>query len=224
MTDSMRMFRAGVEGGRPGAGRDRRRAGMVLQGDGHDPARPTASRCPCRPMPRMAARRRRSPGVYLIDAGGRPRRIGMAMGNEFSDHKFEKKQLPESRRLQDSAPARSARSWWSIRSFESVPGTVTIERAGRVLWSKAIATGEEEMCHSLANIEHHHFKFETHRRPGDVHVHYYGAHSLSFGDGDPAGRRGRDVASVRRLRPGAAQSPAALRPPNRIPIVASPIS
>jgi hypothetical protein len=39
------------------------------------------------------------------------------------------------------------------------------------------------MCHSLANIEHHHFKFETHRRPGDVHVHYYGAHSLSFGDG-----------------------------------------
>lgn len=39
------------------------------------------------------------------------------------------------------------------------------------------------MCHSLGNIEHHHFKFETHRRPGDVHVHYYGAHSLSFGDG-----------------------------------------
>ncbi len=39
------------------------------------------------------------------------------------------------------------------------------------------------MCHSLCNIEHHHFKFETHRRPGDVHVHYFGAHSLSFGDG-----------------------------------------
>ena len=39
------------------------------------------------------------------------------------------------------------------------------------------------MCHSLANIEHHHFKFENHRRPGDVHVHYFGAHSLSFGDG-----------------------------------------
>jgi hypothetical protein len=39
------------------------------------------------------------------------------------------------------------------------------------------------MCHSLANIEHHHFKFESHRRPGDLHVHYYGAHSLSFGAG-----------------------------------------
>ena len=39
------------------------------------------------------------------------------------------------------------------------------------------------MCHSLANIEHHHFKFEGHRRPGDLHVHYFGAHSLSYGDG-----------------------------------------
>jgi hypothetical protein len=39
------------------------------------------------------------------------------------------------------------------------------------------------MCHNLANIEHHHFKFEGHRRPGDVHVHYFGACSLSFGAG-----------------------------------------
>ena len=33
------------------------------------------------------------------------------------------------------------------------------------------------------NIEHHHFKFAPHRRPGDVHVHFLGAHSLSFGQG-----------------------------------------
>ena len=39
------------------------------------------------------------------------------------------------------------------------------------------------MCHSLANLEHHHFKFEAHRRPGDVHVHYFGACALSFGAG-----------------------------------------
>jgi hypothetical protein len=39
------------------------------------------------------------------------------------------------------------------------------------------------MCHSLQNLEHHHFKFEGHRQPGDVHVHFFGAHSLSFGDG-----------------------------------------
>jgi hypothetical protein len=64
-----------------------------------------------------------------------------------------------------------------------VPGKVTLRRAGKEFWSKEICTGEAEMCHSLQNIEHHHFKFETHRRPGDVHVHYFGACSLSFGAG-----------------------------------------
>jgi len=38
------------------------------------------------------------------------------------------------------------------------------------------------MCHSLQNIEHHHFKFEAHRRPGDVHVHFFGTDCLSFSD------------------------------------------
>jgi hypothetical protein len=36
------------------------------------------------------------------------------------------------------------------------------------------------MCHSLANIEHHHFKFAGHRQPGSVHVHFFGANALSF--------------------------------------------
>jgi hypothetical protein len=39
------------------------------------------------------------------------------------------------------------------------------------------------MCHSLENIEHHHFKYEAHRAPGDVHVHFFGAPTLSYGDG-----------------------------------------
>ena len=30
-------------------------------------------------------------GIYIIDSVGQPRRIGMAAGNEFSDHRFEKK-------------------------------------------------------------------------------------------------------------------------------------
>lgn len=38
------------------------------------------------------------------------------------------------------------------------------------------------MCHRLQNIEHHHLKFEAHRRPGDVHVHIFGTDYLSFGD------------------------------------------
>jgi hypothetical protein len=59
-----------------------------------------------------------------------------------------------------------------------VPGRVALERAGRTFWSKEIRTGEREMAHSLQNIEHHHFKFEAHRRPGDVHVHFFGAYAL----------------------------------------------
>ena len=60
---------------------------------------------------------------------------------------------------------------------------VWIERRGTRIWSRAVASGESEMSHSLRNIEHHHFKFDAHRRPGDVHVHFFGAHSLSFGEG-----------------------------------------
>jgi len=35
----------------------------------------------------------------------------------------------------------------------------------------------------VANIEHHHFKFEAHRRPGDIHIHFFGADAFSFGEG-----------------------------------------
>ena len=53
----------------------------------------------------------------------------------------------------------------------------------QLLWSKTFRSGEAEMCHSLANIEHHHFKYEAHRRPGDVHIHFFGTDCLSFSDG-----------------------------------------
>ena len=39
------------------------------------------------------------------------------------------------------------------------------------------------MSHTIANLEHHHFKYEMFRRPGDVHVHFFGTATLSFGDG-----------------------------------------
>ena len=103
-------------------------------------------------------------------------------GNEFSDHVFERKNYLN---LAGSKLRTCAIGPELIvdPSFNSVPGTVTITRGGTTLWSKNIVTGEEEMSHSLRNIEHHHFKFEAHRRPGDVHVHYFGACALSFGAG-----------------------------------------
>lgn len=39
------------------------------------------------------------------------------------------------------------------------------------------------MSHSLSNLEHHHFKYELFRQPGDVHVHFFGTATLSFADG-----------------------------------------
>jgi hypothetical protein len=106
----------------------------------------------------------------------------MAIGNEFSDHKFEKKNYLN---LAGSKIRTCALGPELVidPEFNSVPGKVTITRGGKELWSKEICTGEAEMCHSLQNVEHHHFKFETHRRPGDLHVHYFGACSLSFGAG-----------------------------------------
>ena len=36
------------------------------------------------------------------------------------------------------------------------------------------------MCHSIANLEHHHFKYRDFRQPGDVHIHFFGAATGSF--------------------------------------------
>jgi hypothetical protein len=66
--------------------------------------------------------------------------------------------------------------------FEDVPGNVKIVRNGQSIWEKQIRTGESNMCHSLANLEHHHFKFAAHRQPGMVHIHFMGADCLSFGE------------------------------------------
>ena len=62
-------------------------------------------------------------------------------------------------------------------------GTSRIRRGGAVLWQKPFLTGEGNMCHTFANLEYHHFKYRQHRRPGDVHLHFFGTATLSFVDG-----------------------------------------
>jgi hypothetical protein len=181
LNDSMKMFKWGVEGGKPAPGKIGVAPEWFYKGCG------TILRAHGEPLdvPAYAedgGEEAEIAGIYFIDAGGKPSRIGMAIGNEFSDHKFEKRNYLN---LAGSKLRSCALGPELVidPEFQSVPGRVTIERGGRGLWSKEIVTGEKEMCHNLANIEHHHFKFETHRRPGDVHVHYFGACALSFGDG-----------------------------------------
>ena len=62
-------------------------------------------------------------------------------------------------------------------------GTSKIWRDGAVLWEKPFLSGEANMTHSYANLEHHHFKYDLFRHPGDIHVHMFGTATLSFADG-----------------------------------------
>ena len=181
MSDSMRMFRAGLEGGRPvpgaiGAAPEwfYKGTGAVLRAHGEPLLVPSYAE--------DGGEEAEVAGIYVIDAAGRPRRIGMAAGNEFSDHAYERRNYLH---LAASKLRTCALGPEIVLdpAFDSVAGDVWIERGGARHWAKRILTGEDVMCHSLGNIEHHHFKFEGHRRPGDVHVHFFGAPSLSFGDG-----------------------------------------
>jgi hypothetical protein len=181
LTDSMRMFRSGVEGGRPAPGCIGTPPEWFYKGTG------TLLRGHNQPLeiPSYAqdgGEEAEVAGVYVIAPEGQPRRVGMAGGNEFSDHRFEKMNYLN---LAGSKLRNCALGPELVVDpvFESVPVDVKIERAGEVLWSKTFRTGAAEMCHSLENMEHHHFKFESHRRPGDIHVHFFGTDCLSFADG-----------------------------------------
>ena len=66
--------------------------------------------------------------------------------------------------------------------FGNAKGHVRIQRGRRTVWAKSFATGEKNMSHTVANLEHHHFKYPAHRRPGDAHVYFFGADAFSFGD------------------------------------------
>jgi hypothetical protein len=181
ITDSLRMFQAGVEAGRPEPGAIGvapewfyKGTGTMLRGHGDALTVPFFAE--------DGGEEAEIAGVYLIASDGTPCRIGLAAGNEFSDHRFERRNYLN---LAGSKLRTAAIGPELVLAahFGSIPGDVRIERDGRTIWQRRVASGEAEMSHSLANVEHHHFKFEAHRRPGDVHVHFFGAHSISFGDG-----------------------------------------
>ena len=181
LNDSIRMYQLGVEGGRPAPGSIGVEPEWFYKGHG------TILRAHGEPLliPPYAVDGGEEPeiaGAYVIDDIGSPRRIGLMMGNEFSDHRLEKRNylyLAHSKlRTCSIGPELIVDA-----GFGDVRGRVAIERGGRILWSKPVASGEANMCHSLANLEHHHFKYSEHCRPGDAHIHFLGADAFSFGDG-----------------------------------------
>lgn len=181
LTDSMRMFRMGFEGGRPAAGQAGVQPEWFYKGNGTMAVAPGAALV----SPGFAGDAGEEPemaGIYVIGPDGQPFRVGFAIANEFSDHVTERvnylwlahsKLRPCSfgpELLVGDLPA-------------DVQGTSRIRRGGKVIWEKPFASGEANMSHTLANLEHHHFKYDVFRQPGDVHVHCFGTATLSFADG-----------------------------------------
>jgi hypothetical protein len=180
LTDSMKMYRIGLEGGRPAAGQIGAAPEWFFKGNG------TIVRAHGEPLevPNHAddgGDEAEIAGVYLVGPDGTPHRVGLAQGNEFSDHVMEARNYlylaPSKLRTCSLGPELVVGA-----AFTEVPGTIRIERGDGVVWTAALVSGEDAMSHTLANLEHHHFKHQAHRRPGDAHVHFFGADHFSFRD------------------------------------------
>ena len=181
LTDSMKMFKMGLEAGKPGKGKEGVQPEWFYKGDGSTVVPPGGDL----QSPSFALDGGEEPeivGIYLIDAKGAPRRIGFALGNEFSDHVTERQNY-----LYLAHSKLRASSFGPELLVGDLPADVRgmsrIKRAKAVLWEKPFLSGEDNMSHTIANLEAHHFKYGLFRRPGDVHVHYFGTATLSFSDG-----------------------------------------
>ena len=181
LTDSMKMFRMGLEGGRPAPGAVGAQPEWFYKGNGHTAVAPGAPLV----SPGFAGDAGEEPeiaGIYLIGPDGRPFRVGWALANEFSDHVTERVNylwLAHSK----LRPASFGPEILLGDAPQDVRGTSRIVRGGKVVWEKPFLSGETNMSHSFANLEHHHFKYALFRQPGEVHVHMFGTATLSFADG-----------------------------------------
>jgi hypothetical protein len=180
LTDSMKMYRIGLAAGRPVAGQIGaapewfyKGCGTILRAHGESLVVPSFAE--------DGGDEAEIAGAYIIGPDGAPHRMGLVQGNEFSDH------ITEAKNYLYLAPSKLRQCAIGPElvvgaDFSSVPGDIRIERGSQAVWQARLASGEANMCHSLANLEHHHFKYQQHRRPGDVHLHFFGADHFSFRD------------------------------------------
>ncbi len=182
LTDSMKMFRMGLEGGKRNDGKPGiqpewfyKGNGSILRGCGQPLVMPDFSQDGGE-EPEIA-------GLYVIAADGTPYRLGFALGNEFSDHVMERQNylwLAHSK-LRQCSVGPALRDGALPDHVEGVSRVLASD--GRIRWERPFLSGEANMSHYIGNLEHHHFKYALFRRPGDVHVHFFGTATLSFADG-----------------------------------------
>ena len=180
-TDSMRMFLMGVEGGKPKPGVTGVQPEWLYKGDGSALVATGGALV----SPSFAEDGGEEPelaGIYLIGPDGTPFRLGFCLANEFSDHVTEKQNylwLAHSKLRQASLGA----ELYVGALPDHVEGVSRIRRGDQVIFEKPFLSGEANMSHTIANLEHHHFKYALFRRPGDIHVHFFGTATLSFSEG-----------------------------------------
>jgi hypothetical protein len=181
LTDSMKMFRMGLENGKPKPGEKGVQPEWFYKGNGtqavagEQPLTSPSFALDGGEEPEMA-------GIYVIGKDGAPFRVGFAVSNEFSDHVTERinylylahsklRQASFGPEIRVGAPP------------EDIRGTSRIRRGDKVIFEKPFLSGEANMSHTFANLEYHHFKYGLFRQPGDIHVHMFGTATLSFADG-----------------------------------------
>ncbi|MEO8180079.1 MAG: AraD1 family protein [Deltaproteobacteria bacterium] len=180
-TDSMKLFQLGLERGKPADGALGVQPEWFYKGDGSCLTRPGhAFRVPDFSLD--AGEEPEVVGLYVVSPAGEPYRVGFALGNELSDHVTERQNylyLAHSK-LRPCAVGPELR----LGALpERLQGQSRILRSGQVLWQGEFESGEENMSHRISGLEHHHFKYPMFRRPGSVHLHFFGTATLSFAAG-----------------------------------------
>ncbi len=181
LTDSMKMYQIGIEGGRPKPGHIGAEPEWFYKGTGailH--AHNNTLDVPSHGFD--GGDEAEIAGCYILDDEGIPHRVGLVQGNEFSDHILESRNYLYLASSKLRACSIGPELVIGTDLAPEIRGHASVERAGQTIWAGPLSSGEPHMSHTLANLEHHHFKHEAHRHPGDAHVHFFGADLFSFKD------------------------------------------
>lgn len=181
MTDSMKIFHMGIEGGKPEEGTVGVQPEWFYKGSGSCVVAPEADM----PLPSFAlagGEEAEIVGLYLIGPDGNPWRLGFALGNEFSD------QVTEALNYLYLAHSKLRACAIGPELLTGplpnhVKGAVRVMRDGGLVWQGEFLSGESNMSHSIRNLEHYHFRYDMFRRPGDLHAYFLGAPVLSCANG-----------------------------------------
>ncbi len=183
-TDSQKMFEMGLEGGKPEAGIRGVQPEWFYKGTGsmlrgHNDFLDIPS------FTQDGGEEPEIVGCYIIGMDGIPYRVGFATANEWSDHQMERVNYlwlaPSKLRTCSVGP-----ELVTDQPFKDIRGVCKIYRGDDMIYNSGeLLTGEDNMSHTLANLEDHYFKYPQFRIPGDVHIHFFGTMKLSFGTREP---------------------------------------